>query len=191
MKEVTTKQQIWNSAAKDGAILACITIGAGLINILMNKITGNSTSPGTTMIAATVSMLLWIIKTVGSFLLLKRQVTVFSNANGDPGKRFGYGVKVALFSSILCAVFVAVDLLYISADTLSGTWDMVMQMYSGQLDSNSTRMLENIKEYIPVYSTIGQFIWMFIIGIVFSAIISSMRKSTPFGQDGNTDGQYN
>lgn len=176
-----TKQQAWNRAAKDGAVLASITIGASVISIVIDKITAGSTSTITAALMMAASMLLWVAKTGGSYLLLKRQLAAFGNAAGNPGKLFGYGVKVTLFSSILCSAFVAVNLLYISADTMSAAWDTVMKMYSGQMDSNSIEMLESIKEYMPVYSTVGQFIWMYLIGIIFSAIISSSgRRNMPF-----------
>ncbi len=192
MKEVTTNQQIWNSAAKDGAVLACITIGAGVINILISKMAGNgASSTAFSMAAMAISAILWLAKTVGSFLLLKKQIENFGTACGNPGKRFGYGVKVTLLSSILCAVFVAVNLLYISPDSTAATWDAVMQLYKGQLDSNSIEMLEAMKGYIPLYSTIGQFIWIFLLGIIYSGIISSMqRNNTPFNNTANpSDGQ--
>ena len=98
---------------------------------------------------------------------------------------------MTLLSSILCAVFVAVNLLYISPDSTAATWDAVMQLYKGQLDSNSIEMLEAMKGYIPLYSTIGQFIWIFLLGIIYSGIISSMqRNNTPFNNTANpSDGQ--
>lgn len=181
MKTITSKQQVWNSAAKDGAILACITIAASAINIVMSKATGTNPSSGGTMLVMAVSSLVWIAKTVGSFLLLRKQIFDFGKAYGNPSKCFGYGIKVTLLSSFLCAVFVAVNLLYISPDSLSETWDLMMQLYDGKLDSNSMEMLEGMRDYLPAYSAIGQFAWIFILGIIYSAVISSMRKnSAPF-----------
>lgn len=167
-----TKQQVWNSAAKDGAVLASITIGAGLINLLTGKIFQD----GAVVVTMVISMAVWAARLIGSYTVLRNRIRRFGQKSAQPERSFGYGVKVTLLSSILCAAFVAIDLLYLSSGTLSSTWDQMMQLYGSKMDSNSMKMLESMKEYLPLYSTISQFVWMFLIGIIFSATISSAEK---------------
>lgn len=183
MSTEITKSQQWSLAAKDGAILASISIGANIITLLSGKIAEPSVMLSLAMTILTFAVL--VAKIAGSYLLLKKQLTAFGSQTGLG--MFGYGLKVTLFSSILCAAFTAINLLYLSADSISQAMDSVMQMYSNMLDSNSLEMLDRLEEYMPLYSTISQFIWCYLLGIVFSRIIDGSRKdrSNPFGNSIN------
>lgn len=187
MSTEITKAQQWSLAAKEGAILASISIGANIITLLAGKISEPSVFLSLVMTIVTFAVL--VAKIAGSYLLLKKQMTRFGSETGLG--MFGYGLKVTLFSSILCAAFTAINLLYLSADTVSQAMDSVMQMYSSMLDSNSMEMLDRLEEYMPLYSTVSQFIWCYIVGIVFSRIIDGTQraKSNPFGNSSTDNNQ--
>lgn len=176
------RQQVWSRAARDGAVLGAVSVAAGLLATAVPAVAGAGTA------ASIAGIVIWAAKTAGSYILLKRQM-VSGPADGTP---FRYGLKVVLFSSILYAAYIAADLTFISPDRIKESFDLIYSMYNGLLDSNSMQSLEALEDSIPLYATVSQFIWCYLVGTVFSSIISSgiRRKDGPFGTgaDNGTNG---
>ena len=90
----------WSSAAKNGLILASITIGVSLISSLLHSS------------SFIVGALLWIVKTGGSIWLLHKIMKEYSalKESISYGESFKYGFAVTLFSSLVISAYLFLSL---------------------------------------------------------------------------------
>ena len=91
----------WSLAAKDGLILAAVTVVISTLTFL----TKNSFLNG----------LLWLVKLVGSIWLLRVIMQRYGKAHPDEST-FSYGAIVCVLSAVVCAVWSFDD------DVLQGGW---------------------------------------------------------------------
>lgn len=180
MNDKTNKGQIWNKASIDGLILSAVAVGANLLMFATGKIPAGSSTA--TLLLSLAVPVLWAGKTIGSYYLLKHLISKAMDKSPQIKSAFSYGIKVTLFSSLVCAAYTAFNLLVLAPQSVSQTIETVIQMGQGALDSNSLAMLESFKDYIPLYSTVMMFITSYLVGIIFSAIIQNtiFKKTGPF-----------
>ena len=166
----------WSSAAKNGLILASITIGVSLISSLLHSS------------SFIVGALLWIVKTGGSIWLLHRIMKEYSALKESItyGESFKYGFAVTLFSSLVISAYLFLSLTVIfpsEMEKMTEVMQMVMQMVmaNGNYTTEEESAMERLMGRLPQYSVIVNIIYLSILGAIASAVIASFTKRTnPF-----------
>lgn len=169
-------QSKWSSAAKNGLILASITIGVFLTSSLLHSS------------SFIVVALLWIVKTSGSIWLLHRIMKEYSALKESItyGESFKYGFAVTLFSSLVISAYLFLSLTVIfpsEMEKLTEVMQMVMQMVmaNGNYTAEEESAMERLMGRLPQYSVIVNIIYLSILGAIASAVIASFTKRTnPF-----------
>ncbi len=173
MAHKTTGISNWSEAARDGLFLALVTV----VLISFNALVEN----------AALKFLFWLVKFVGSVWLLYFFMRKFRKVEPDSSV-FKQGVRICLFSSLICAVYIFFMYTFLFPEMVS---EMFEAFYSApefaSLSSNVTDMLLKIEDNFAKYSCISTFIWNFILGVIISAIIArSITRKTIFTDDNNT-----
>ena len=181
MKKEYSSSASWNSAAIAGLIMAAVTIAAELVSALCGKVPG--------MAGGLLAFLAWALKLVACAItfryLLKRFHASFDGVEYPQLQR--YGLKLALFSSLLVAAYSLVNILVIDPDSIQAVLDNVRQSYSSMLDSNSEAALEKLLPRMPVYIGAVTVVYCFLWGWLFSSIFSrSIAPSDPFADENDT-----
>ena len=166
----------WSSAAKNGLILASITIGVSLISSLLHSS------------SFIVGALLWIVKTAGSIWLLHRIMKEYSalKESISYGESFKYGFAVTLFSSLVISAYLFLSLTVIfpsEMEKMTEVMQMVMQMVmaNGNYTAEEESAMERLMGRFPQYYVIVNIIYLSILGAIASAVIASFTKRTnPF-----------
>lgn len=155
----------WSSAAKDGLILALVTV----VVITLQMLTKNSF----------LNMLLWTIKLVGSIWILNIFMRKFGAAK--PGEStFSYGFMVCLCSSIVCAVYSLLLYGFIFPDTAAQTIEKAMETLAsaGFPSSDETNdALSYVEDNFAQMQCISTFIWCTLFGLIVSAIMGRSTSS--------------
>lgn len=170
MTKEYTSSASWNSAAIAGLIMAAVTIVAELIGSLCTKLPDFA--------ANLLSFFVWAGKLVLCAFtfkaLLKRFHDSYEGVDYFALRR--YGLKLALFSSLLVAAYSLANLLLIHPDSINDTIQTMRESYSSMLDSNSEAALEKMLPKLPAYIgfvTVGYcFLWGWIYTGIFSKSIA-------------------
>ena len=176
-----TDSSKWSLAAKDGLILAAVTVVVSTLTFLTES--------------TFLSSLLWLVKLVGSIWLLRVIMKRYGAAHPDEST-FGYGVIVCVLSALVCAVwsFVEYQFLFPGAveEVFEQTYTSLSQMGSAMPDGFTDMMLKMEDNYAQI-SFITTFIWCSLLGVIFSAILSrSGNKNvfTPEEMQENNDDEF-
>ena len=169
---------IRNEAGKDGLILGLVTI----LLMLASQFAGKIDSPA---ITGVLGFFLWLAKFLGCIFLMrffmKKLVARYDGVIG--ADTFRLGVWVALFSALICSAFTLINMLYISPDSLSETFDQLFEQMGPMLDSNSQEALTAMEPKMPVISFFSTLIYCFLFGVILSAILSrNIPKADPFAE---------
>ena len=166
----------WSLAAKDGLILAAVSV----VIMTLTIVTKNPF----------LSTLLWIVKLVGSIWVLRVVMRRYGQSNPEGGSTFSYGVIVCICSAIVCAVWTFVLYQYIFPDAVAEIFEETMvnleQMGGvlGELPENFTDMMLRIEDNYAQIECITMFFWCSLLGLIISAILArndgSGRKGNPF-----------
>lgn len=173
----------WSMAAKDGLILAAVTVVISTLTFLTHN--------------GFLSTLLWLLKLGGSIWLLS--VIIKRYAKGHPDESaFGYGVIVCVLSALVCAVWAFIEYQFLFPDAVAEAFD---QTYSGleqmgaTLPEEFTDMILKMEDNYAQINCISTFFWCSLLGLVFSAIIarSGSRKNvfTEEEMKQNNDDEFN
>ncbi|MBR4660339.1 MAG: DUF4199 domain-containing protein [Bacteroidales bacterium] len=167
----------WASAARDGLLLALVTIAISSISIFVKEMPGF------------LGIITWLVKTVGSIYLLVLFVKSFLAGHQD-ASAFGYSIRICLFSSLIIAAFTFVQMQYIQPDVVSEAFDQAIAQMGAQLDSDSIDQLNRISDNPGRIMSIITFFWDMLLGLLASAIISSaLPRPNPFGKTDTPDQQ--
>ncbi len=163
----------WSEAARDGLLLALVRVVLISFNALFDN--------------AALKFLFWLVKFVGSVWLLHLFMKKFLKSE-PKSSVFRQGVKICLFSSIICAAYTFFMYSFLFPEMVSETFEA---FYSApefaSLPDNVTDLMLKLEDNFAKYSCISTFFWNFILGVIFSAIIG--RKITPktiFTDEDNT-----
>lgn len=163
--------QTWSSAGKHGLYLAIPAIAAYLLSNYLQ-------------LPSVVNMFIWIAKISLSMYLLVRLTRNYSADLQDfPYKKaFGYGIRMCLFSTIICTAFYALDLFVIRPDLLSETITMTLEMAQEQGLSVPGMDYDALMKTLPTTLIAVYFCYLMVCGLIFSAIAASRTKheDTPF-----------
>ena len=181
MKEEYTTGESWNSAAIAGLVMASLTISAELVAALCGKVNG--------FLGGFLAFLAWAGKLVACAMmfryLMRKFHSSFSGVDYPAMQR--YGLKLALFSSLVVAACSLVNILVINPGTLDEITDVFRTSYSSMMDSNAEAALEKMLPKMPVYMGIGTFIYCFLWGWLYSTIFArSIAPDNPFSETEDT-----
>ena len=165
----------WNSAALAGLIMAAVTIAADLVRGLSGRVPGAG--------GGVLNFFVWALKMVlcaWTFrYLMKRFYDSFEGVDYFSLKR--YGLKLALFSSILVSAYSLVSLLVINPDSISDIMNTYRETYASMMDSNSEAALEKMLPKLPVYIGLVSLGYCFLWGWTYSSLFSkSIAPYDPF-----------
>lgn len=156
----------WNSAALAGLVMAAVTVAIDLVRGLSGRVPGVG--------GGVLSFFAWALKLVlcaWTFrYLMKRFFDGFEGVDCFSLKR--YGLKLALFSSIIVAAYSLVSLLVINPDSITEIMDTYRETYASMMDSNSEAALEKMLPKLPVYIGLVTVIYCFLWGWLYSSIFS-------------------
>ena len=158
----------WTLAARDGLILAAVTVVISTLTFL----TKNNV----------LSTLLWLLKLVGSIWVLR--VLMRRYGLDHPGEStFGYGAAVCVCSALVCAVWAFAEYQFLFPGAVAEAFDQMFEAF-GQMGSampeEFTDVLLRMEDNYAQINSITTFFWCSLLGLLFSAIISSIdarRKS--------------
>lgn len=167
-------QSSWSRAAKDGLILAAVTVVITLISG-WNK-------------SGVLGAALWIVKFVGSILVLRTAMKAFG-ADNPSTPTLGYGLKVCLCSSLVCAVWAFVMYTFIFPDIASQAFEAVYEGYAQagfSVTDQMTDMMTNLEDHYAQYTCVISFFWDLLLGLIISSILANSTKNDDvFFEDDN------
>ena len=156
----TSDNSKWSQAAKDGLILAAVTVVVSTLTFL----TKNSF----------LGTLLWLVKLAGSIWVLSVIMKRYGKANPE-ASTFGYGVIVCVLSALVCAVWAFVEYQFLFpgavAEAFEQAYTAFEQMGTGIPDGMTDVLLKMEDNYAQI-NCISTFFWCSLLGLVFSAILS-------------------
>ncbi len=172
----------WTLAAKDGLILAAVTVVVSTLTFLTEN--------------TFLSTLLWLVKLVGSIWLLRVILKRYGDSHPDEST-FGYGVIVCVCSALVCAVWTFVEFQFLFpgsvAEVFEQTYSSISQMGSAMPDEFTDLMLKMEDNYAQI-NCISTFLWCSLLGVIFSAILSRAGRKSVFTDEEmreNNDDEFN
>ena len=167
MEQITKENSKWGQAAKDGLILASVTVVISTLTFLTES--------------SFLSGLLWIVKLVGSIWLLRIFIHRYSEEHLDESP-FGYG---AVLSAIVCAVWAFVEYQFLFPDAVTKAFDQALESLSqmgGMMPDGFEDVMLKMEDNYAQINCITTFFWCSLLGLIFSAIIArpGSRKNKVF-----------
>ena len=181
MKKEYTSGDSWNSAAIAGLVLALVTIAVEFVSSLCGKVNG--------VAGGFLGFLTWAAKMVICATmfryLMKKFHSSFSGVEYPNMQR--YGLKLALFSSLVVAAYSLLNLLVINPGALDDITEVFRTNYASMMDSNAEAALDKMLPKMPAYMGIGTFIYCFLWGWLYSTIFAkSITPNDPFSETEDT-----
>ena len=157
----------WSLAAKDGLILAAVTVVISTLTFLTNN--------------SFLSLLLRLVKLGGSIWLLSVIMRRFTKAYPDESP-FGYGVIVCVLSALVCAVWSFIEYQFLFPGAVAEAFEQVYTQFEqmgAALPDEATDMILRMEDNYAQINCITTFFWCSLLGLIFSAILSrgTGRKS--------------
>ena len=158
----------WSQAAKDGLILAAVTVVVSTLTFL----TKNSF----------LGTLLWLLKLVGSVWVLRVLMKRYGQDHPDEST-FGYGAIVCVCSAMVCAIWAFAEYQFLFPGAVADAFDQMYQAFEqmgAMMPEEFTDVMLKMEDNYAQINCITTFVWSSLLGLLFSAIISSIdarRKS--------------
>jgi len=160
----STGSSKWSLAAKDGLILAAVTVVISTLTFL----TRNSF----------LSTLLWLVKLGGSIWVLSVIMKRYGKTHPDESP-FGYGVIVCVLSALVCAVWAFIEYQFLFPDAVAEAFEQMYtsfeQMGAMVPEGFSDIMLKMEDNYAQI-NCLSTFFWCVVLGLAFSAILARTGK---------------
>ena len=150
----------WSLAAKDGLILAAVTVVISTLTFL----TKNSF----------LSTLLWLVKLGGSIWLLSVIMKRYGKAHPEEST-FSYGLIVCVLSAVVCAVWAFVDYQFLFPDAVAEAFEQMYTQFEqmgSMLPDEFTDVMLKMEDNYAQINCISTFIWCTLLGLLFSAILA-------------------
>ena len=175
----------WNKAAIAGFLMAAATIALELVKGWSGT-AGGFLGVFLNLIASIAKIVICVIL---FRYLMKRFADGFSGVTYPRLQR--YGMKLALFSSILCAAFALYQALQLNPEDIRSAVEEGIGQMGSMLDSNSEAVLEQMFPKLPAITFFMMFAYCFIWGWTLSTIFarSLSGPADPFGTPFDGDDQ--
>ena len=177
MKKEFSSSVSWNSAAVAGLVMAVATIAADYITSLP-VLLGVGSFAGSILV-----YLLKFAKIIACVYVFRLLMLRFHNSvSVDYTRLQHYGLKLALFSSILVAGFSLVQILVINPDTMTQMIQEVENTYQNLMDSNTMAAMEKMMSKLPAITFFSSLIYCYLWGWILSTTFARrLFPIDPFG----------
>ena len=184
MEPSSNNSSKWSLAAKDGLILAAVTVVVSTLTFL----TKNSF----------LNTLLWLVKLGGSIWLLSVIMRRYGKAHPDEST-FSYGLIVCVLSAIVCAVWAFVEYQFLFPNAVAEAFEQMYTQFEqmgSMFPDEFTDVLLKMEDNYAQINCISTFVWCTLLGLLFSAILArttSGKRSvfTPEEMKQNQDDEFN
>ena len=176
----------WSLAARDGLILASVTVVVSTLSFLTRN--------------PFLSSLLWIVKLGGSLWLLHVIMKQYG-ASHPSESTFGYGVLVCVLSALVCAVWTFVEYQFLFPGTVAETFEQLYanldtMIASTPLPDNFSDLLYKMEDNFAQLNCIASFFWCTLLGLLFSAVFARGTRTgngifTPEEMQRHEDDDFN
>ena len=174
----------WSLAAKDGLILAAVTVVISTLTFLTKN--------------TILSSLLWLIKLGGSIWLLSVIMKRYGKAHPEEST-FSYGLIVCVLSALVCAVWAFVEYQFLFPNAVAEAFEQMYTQFE-QMGSmfpvEFTDVLLKMEDNYAQINCISTFVWCTLLGLLFSAILARTTSGnrsvfTPEEMKQNQDDEFN
>lgn len=162
MKEEFSSGASWNSAAVYGLVMAVATIALDYLCGLTALAGGFAA-----VLLSTVAKIAKIVACLWLFRLL--MLKFFSSFKTDYTHFYHFGMKVALFSSIIVAGFSLVQITVINPDEFNQLYRQALES-NPMLDANSRAVAENMMSSLPAMMFFFNLVYCFLWGWTLSSV---------------------
>lgn len=162
MKKEFSSSLSWNNAALAGLVMGVATIAADYLTTLPALLGGGA-------VGAILSYILKIAKIVACVCLFRILMVRFHDTvQTDYSRLQRYGLKIALFSSILVAGFSLAQILVLNPDSFNQIMAEVLSSYQSMMDSNTMAAMEKMMAKLPAITFFSSLVYCYIWGWVLS-----------------------
>ena len=177
MKKEFSSSVSWNSAAVAGLVMAVSTIAADYLTTLPVILGAKG------FVGSVIVYLLKFAKIVACVYVFRVLMLRFhNNVETDYTRLQHYGLKLALFSSILVAGFSLAQMLVINPDTMSQVIQEVESAYQNMMDSNTMSAMEKMMSKLPAITFFSSLIYCYLWGWILSTTFARrLFPVDPFG----------
>ena len=178
MKKEFSSSVSWNSAALAGLVMGTATIILDYLPMLPALLGGEG---------------LKIVKVVTCIYLFRvLMLRFFNTVQTDYARLQRYGLKVALFSSIVVAGFSILQILVINPEMMTQTIHAVQNAYQNMMDSNTMAAMEKMISKLPVITFFSSLIYCYLWGWILSTTFARrLFPVNPFGERDSDDESNN
>ena len=172
-QNVTSGSSKWSLAARDGLILAAVTVVVSTLTFLTKS--------------TFLGGILWLVKLVGSIWVLR--VILRRYGNDHPGEStFGYGVIVCVLSALVCAIWSFAQYQFLFPETVQEIFAELEQSFAqmgAMMPEEFTDMMFRMQDNYAQINCITTFFWCSLLGVLFSAILSRTKRTSanPFTEE--------
>lgn len=174
----------WSLAAKDGLILAAVTVVISTLTFLTKN--------------TILSSLLWLIKLGGSIWLLSVIMKRYGKAHPEEST-FSYGLIVCVLSALVCAVWAFIEYQFLFPNAVAEAFEQMYTQFEqmgSMFPDEFTDVLLKMEDNYAQINCISTFVWCTLLGLLFSAILAlttSGNRSvfTPEEMKQNQDDEFN
>ena len=175
MKKEFSSSVSWNSAALAGLVMGTATIILDYLPMLPALLGGEG------MFADLLGGALKIVK-----------IVTCNTVQTDYARLQRYGLKVALFSSIVVAGFSILQILVINPEMMTQTIQAVQNTYQHMMDSNTMAAMEKMISKLPVITFFSSLIYCYLWGWILSTSFARrLFPVNPFGERDSDDQNNN
>ena len=148
---------------------------------------------GEGMFADLLGGALKIVKIVTCIYLFRvLMLRFFNTVQTDYARLQRYGLKVALFSSIVVAGFSILQILVINPEMMTQTIHAVQNAYQNMMDSNTMAAMEKMISKLPVITFFSSLIYCYLWGWILSTTFARrLFPVNPFGERDSDDESNN
>ena len=187
MKKEFSSSVSWNSAALAGLVMGAATIVLDYLPMLPTLL-GNDSVIGNLL--AGVFKIVKIVACIYLFRVL--MLRFFNTVQTDYARLQRYGLKVALFSSIVVAGFSVLQILVINPEMMTQTIQAVQNTYQNMMDSNTMAAMEKMISKLPVITFFSSLIYCYLWGWILSTTFARrLFPVNPFGERGSDEQSNN
>lgn len=181
---VNTAPSKWSLAAKDGLILAAVTVVISTLTFLTKN--------------TILSSLLWLIKLGGSIWLLSVIMKRYGKAHPEEST-FSYGLIVCVLSALVCAVWAFVEYQFLFPNAVAEAFEQMYTQFEqmgSMFPDEFTDVLLKMEDNYAQINCISTFVWCTLLGLLFSAILARTTSGnrsvfTPEEMKQNQDDEFN
>lgn len=182
---MTDKKTMWDSAARAGLVLGCVSIAYMVVSGLLTKY---CTQGVAVLLGNITSFVIWGVKFYACIALMRYFLMRFSieNAEADRTDLKMYGRLIALLSALIYSGFTLAYFKFIAPDSFS---DAILALQDKPMMTSATLSeMESMIPRMPAISFFSNFIWCYLFGSILTYIlVGTIMPDNPFADGSGTE----